>query len=140
MRKKIIISVIGVLCAVVGGVAVYAWTQRTYLVTGTVTRDGKPLQWKSDNHELRVFFVSTDRERYPDVYKCIGDAKTGDYVIENVPPGEYLVSVQQTDPYPTHDLLNFAYDLKDSPLRCRVPEQLPYNIDLPKKIANRGRK
>ena len=43
-------------------------TASKHKVTGKVTRDGKPLEWKTDNGILAVTFVPLDRDKDKTVY------------------------------------------------------------------------
>ena len=111
----------------------------TYRVEGKVTREGKPLEWKSDPHELLVLFVPMDREKNKETYRAEVNTEAGTYVIDAIPAGTYRVSVQQMDPYPKGDLLNFAFSLKDSPLSCTIAGDMVFDIDLPKNLPPMAR-
>jgi hypothetical protein len=108
-----------------------------YNISGKVTRDGKPLEWKGDNIKLDVKFVPLDRDRDKKVYSAQEtDGKAGTYSISGIPPGTYLVSIQQMDPFPTHDLLNFTLDMAKSPLRATVTKDGEViDLDIPKDLA-----
>lgn len=131
MRKALPLAV-AILIAVPLVVLIVMWTPRKYAVQGTITRGGKALQWQGDKISLLVIFVPTDRSRHRDLYRCEGDTQTGRYAVE-VPAGEYRVSIQMMDPYPTHDLLQFRYALKDSPLIYEItgPRRLDIDLDPP---------
>ena len=100
-------------------------------VTGTLTKDGKAVEWKHDKHVLQIIFVPVNRTSNPDIYRCEGDPQTGAYSLQNVPAGKYRVSIQLMDPYPTHDQLNFAYGLNNSPLLYEVAADCVIDIDIP---------
>jgi hypothetical protein len=102
-----------------------------YRVTGTVTRGGKPLHWEGERVMLLVLFAPLDRAKHREVYRAESNAQAGTYVIAAIPAGTYRVSLQLMDPYPDHDLLRFAYSLKDSPLVYEVDGDKEINIDLP---------
>jgi hypothetical protein len=114
---------------------------RHYNVTGKVTCGGEPLVWKSDNSQLIVMFVPADRKPGSITYRAETNKEEGTYRITGIPPGEYLVSIQQTDPIPTHDLLNFAYGPSNSPLRREVTDDgQVIDIDIPAESGGgRGR-
>jgi hypothetical protein len=118
--RKVVFFASGGLSTLVLGILIYLWATQTYRITGTITRDGKPLVWKTDKHELRVWFVPLDRVRHQQFYKCTCDAETGKYIHEGIPAGKYRVAIQQIDPYPKNDLLNYVYSFKDSPLTYTV--------------------
>lgn len=112
-----------------------------YKITGTITRAGGPLEWKSDQGVLDVKFVPLDRKGDPNVYRAEAtDRKTGAYTITGIPPGSYRVSIQQMDPYPTHDLLGFALSMSDSPILrdVRQHDQV-IDIDIPKALPKAGK-
>jgi hypothetical protein len=158
---------------VVGGVGAYllvTWKPKVYRVTGTITRDGKPLKWKNDKTlpvlgastvgllgspagpgaltatcalcpgrpgdgcMLLVIFAPTHRSLATELYRSEGNVWQGTYVLEKVPAGTYLVSIQQMDPIPTDDLLEFRYGLKNSPLTVEVSGNCEKNFDLPKDL------
>jgi hypothetical protein len=111
-----------------------------YSISGKVTRDGKPLEWKGDQGVLDVKFVPLDRERDPNVYKAETDRAAGTYTITGIPRGSYRVSIQQMDPFPTHDLLGFALNMADSPiLREVTKEGEVLDIDIPKDLPKKGK-
>jgi hypothetical protein len=133
--RKVLILVVAV--GIAGGIValLYNLPIRKYHVTGTITRDGKPLEWKSEKIDLLVIYAPLDRERHPEIYKATEtDPKTGKYTLPPIPAGKYLVSIQQMDPFPTQDLLKFTYSLKDSPLRQDVSKDGEINIDLPRDL------
>ncbi len=138
--RKIILLAAAVLLAVLGVTVILNWKPRTYQVTGTITRGGKPLQWKGEKRVLQVIFGPTDRAQDRNVYRCEGDPEEGTYVLEGIPAGKYRVSIQQLDPYPMHDLLNFAYSLKDSPFVYDVAGDCKIDIDLPGELPRGGRR
>lgn len=114
---------------------------RQYTISGKVTRGGEPLVWESDNSQLLVIFIPVDRRDDSPTYRAETVKEEGTYSIAGIPPGEYLVSIQQTDPIPTHDLLNFAYGPSNSPIRKKVTENGQIiDIDLPADLAGGGKR
>lgn len=110
-----------------------------YNVSGTITRDGKPLEWKSDEGVLDVKFVPLDRTRDDRVYRAETTTSAGAYTIR-IPAGSYRVSMQQLDPYPTHDLLDFALNMKDSFIHRDVTKNDEViDIDIPKILKAKGK-
>lgn len=105
--------------------------QRNCQVTGTVTRGGKPLEWKSDAPELWLRFAAEDPKKDDNVYRAEVDTAKGAYVVPKLPVGKYVVAVQLLDPPPFDDLLSFSYDLPVTPLRCEVKADRTFDIDLP---------
>jgi hypothetical protein len=113
---------------------------RQYSVTGKVTRGGEPLVWNSDNSQLIVMFVPVNRKPSSSTYLAETNKEEGTYRIAGIPPGEYLVSIQQTDPVPTHDLLNFAYGPSNSPIRKEVTDDgQVIDIDIPAEQGGGGK-
>jgi hypothetical protein len=114
---------------------------RQYTISGKVTRGGEPLVWESDNSQLLVVFVPVDRSDDPLTYRAETNKAEGTYTVTGIPPGEYLVSIQQTDPIPTHDLLNFAYGPSNSPIRKEVNQNgQVIDIDIPLDRPGGGRR
>ncbi len=138
LRLLLLLTVAGAFAAA-GVASYYHWLPRTYRITGTITRGGQALEWQGENIMLQIIYVPLDRKRDPNLYRCEGDPKTGAYVLEGIPAGSYRVSIQQMDPYPTHDLLNFAYSLKYSDIERAVKGNDKIDIDLPEKRP-RGKK
>ena len=66
-------------------------------ITGTITRDGKPLVWKSEGGHLVVIFVPEDRKPGQDPILAVTERDTGTYRIAQIPPGAYLVALHQFD-------------------------------------------
>jgi hypothetical protein len=140
MRKVAVIVVF--LAAIAGGVwaGVRFWPPSKCRITGTITRDGKPLEWKDNFCYLLVIFASTDRQRHPEIYRFEGDTKDGTYVLTNVPPGEYRVSITQLDEPRFHDQLELAYGLNNSPIVREVKGDGVIDIDLPKELPHTRRR
>ena len=53
-------------------------------ISGTVTRDGKPLHWDSEGGHLIVIFFPEDRAANKDVYSATTDRATGTYRIPKI--------------------------------------------------------
>ncbi len=107
-------------------------------VLGKVTREGQPLEWKTEASKelsLLVLFVPFDRERDQNIYRADTDFQTGTYAV-TVPAGKYRISVQQMDPDPRYDLLGFTYSIKESPIIREVTGPGEMNIDLPRELPN----
>src|SRR5262245_34012048 len=104
------LTIVLLLFVIAGALAFVGWSMYDpkYTISGTITRDGKPLEWKTDNGVLLVLFVPMDRVKDANVYRAMKtDRKTGHYAITNIPPGPYRVSIQQQDPDARYDLLGF---------------------------------
>jgi hypothetical protein len=103
-------------------------------ITGTVTRDGKPLEWPFEGGKLHVIFVPEDRKpnQYP--FRGEADRATGTYTLPPLPPGKYLVAVHMFDDRHM-DALKNKFDPAHSPLRAEVTEDgQVINIDIPKDL------
>jgi hypothetical protein len=117
-----------------------SWVKPTYQVSGKITRDGKALEWKSDAGVLDVKFVPLDRQADDNVYRAETDRETGAYTIPKIPAGSYRVSIQQMDPFPTHDLLGFALSMAESPIIREVTmNDDVIDIDLPLVLSKKGK-
>lgn len=108
-------------------------------VSGTVTRDTKPLVWNTEeNRELTVIFIpEAKRDNSTPLYPAVTDAKTGRFNIPELPTGTYSVAVQQLNPG-YHDLLGMVYDPGSTTIKVEVKEdgqEIP--IDLPKVLPPR---
>jgi len=107
---------------------------REVSIHGSVTRDGQPLQWKGERPQLWVIFqqrdvIGTLSETYP----AVCDTEAGTFSIAKIPLGWYKVSVEQMDPYPKQDLLNFAFNPANTTLEYEVThDEQEFHIDLPK--------
>jgi hypothetical protein len=93
----------------------------------------------SDQIMLLMLFVPFDRKSDPNVYRAETGTQAGTYAV-TVPAGKYRISLQQMDPVPTHDLLNFKYSIRDSPVVYDVGGPGEFNIDLPRELPGGGGK
>src|SRR4051812_31885702 len=66
-------------------------------ISGTITRDGKPLVSKSEEGHLLVIFLPEDRKANRDVYRAETDRETGTFTIVGIRSGRYRVAIQQFD-------------------------------------------
>jgi hypothetical protein len=106
---------------------------RKFNISGTVTHGGEPLVWKHEDSLLFLVFAPIDREKHPDIYKAEYDKGKGIYTISGIPPGEYMVAIQQVDPLPGTDVLGNKYTLAKSPIRKEVTQDgQVIDIDVPK--------
>ncbi len=102
-------------------------------ITGTITRDGQPLVWESDEGTLEVIFVPEDRTK-SDPIRAITDRDHCSYRIGEIPAGKYLVAIHQFEER-HRDVLANKYDPHYSPLRFEVTDDNQViNIDLPKEL------
>src|SRR5262245_57090241 len=83
---------------------------RRVSVSGTITRDGKPLGWESEAGTLDVVFLPKVRDNTTEVFRAESNRATGRFEFKEIPPGDYIVCVQQLDPDGAHDLLGMVYD------------------------------
>lgn len=112
---------------------------REVSITGTITRDGKPLEWQGEKRLLLVTFMPENRESTFDVFPADCDTEAGTFRIAKIPRGRYQVCIQQNDPHPLQDLLNFAFDPAHSTLYCEVTRDgQVVDIDLPKELPRVG--
>jgi hypothetical protein len=103
-------------------------------ITGTVTRDGKPLVWPFENGKLHVIFAPVERKITDYPFKAETDTAAGTYRIEALPPGKYMVGIYMFDERHM-DALQNKFDPNHTPLRVEVTEDnqvIP--IDLPKEL------
>jgi hypothetical protein len=103
-------------------------------VTGKVTNKGELLKVGKQGVIQVIFYL------YPDVkegnpvtgHPAKVNKETGTFDIKGLPVGKYLIAVEQFDPYPRTDLLEGAFDRKNSPIVRDVTGQEPIDIDLAK--------
>ncbi|HEX3149884.1 MAG TPA: hypothetical protein VHR66_17540 [Gemmataceae bacterium] len=103
-------------------------------ITGTITRDGKPLEWKSEGGHLLVIFVPVPRRENQDPYLAETDREAGTYRIDEIRAGRYMVAIHQFDERHGDSLAN-KYDPVHTPLIVEVEEDgQVIDIDLPKDL------
>jgi hypothetical protein len=103
-------------------------------ITGTVTRDGKPLVWPFEGGKLHVIFAPVERKITDNPFKAETDSVAGTYRIEALPPGEYLVGIYMFDERHM-DALQNRFDPNHTPVRRTVTEDNQViDIDLPKDL------
>src|SRR5215470_6421123 len=78
-------------------------------ISGTITRDGKALEWPSDGGLFLVIFVPEDRKPSQDPYLAETDRATGTYRIPEIRSGRYKVAIHQFDER-HRDALENKYD------------------------------
>ena len=104
----------------------------TVTVTGTVLRNGQPLQVGPTG----IIQVTLQPDLPPEqaFSPRLGEADkaTGKFEIREVPPGKYKVGVQQLDPDPTNDKLNGAFAAPTGKMTREIDGKTPLNIDLAK--------
>jgi hypothetical protein len=103
-------------------------------ITGTITRDGKPLVWKSAGGHLVVIFMPEDRKPGQDGILAVTDRDTGTYRIAQIPPGAYLVALHQFDEKHMDGFQNKLDPVKTT-LRVEVVEDNQViDVDVPKDL------
>lgn len=103
-------------------------------VSGKITRDGKPLVWKSEGGHLLVLFVPETRRANQDPYMAEVDRAAGTYKVTGVKAGRYKVAIQQFDER-HNDALNGKYDPGHTQHVVEVQEDgQVIDIDLPKEL------
>lgn len=106
-------------------------------VSGTVTRDGKPLEWSDEEGHLLVIFFPVNRKSNPDVYRAETDPKTGSFKIDEIRTGKYRVAIQQFDAR-HNDALEHAFNPGTTTLRYEVTEDgQVIDIDLPAELPRK---
>jgi hypothetical protein len=103
-------------------------------ITGTITRDGKPLVWASEGGHLVVIFMPEDRRPGQDGIRAETDRDTGTYRIAQIPPGAYLVALHQFDEKHTDGFRN-KLDPAKTTIRVEVVEDNQViDVDVPKDL------
>jgi hypothetical protein len=102
-------------------------------ITGTITRDGKPLAFSSEEGQFLVLFFPEPR-RGRDPYQAETDRATGTFKVSGIKSGRYRVAIYMFNAKFLDDLQN-KYDPNHTPLEYRVTDDgQVLNIDLPKEL------
>src|SRR5438105_243696 len=118
---------------------VHALPEKMVAVHGTVTRDGKPLEWEGDEPRLLVWFFPIDRTKNTSIYLADSVWDKGTFTIAKIPTGTYTIAIQQ-NAGTKRDLLNLAYDPAHSTLQYKVTHDgQEFHIDLPKNLPPAAR-
>lgn len=131
-----VVLIVVVLAGVGLGAAYFAglFDETVCNVSGKVTRDGKPLAWKSEGGHLLVLFVPETRRVGQDPYLAETDRAAGTYRVAGVKTGRYRVAIQQFDEKHA-DALNSKYDPAQTKLVVEVTaDGQVIDIDLPKDL------
>jgi hypothetical protein len=108
---------------------------RTCAVSGTITRDGKPLVWPTEMGDFVVLFVPEPRKENQIPYLAETDRATSSYRVAALPPGRYRVAIHQFVTENHRDALQNKYDPLKTPLEKEVTEDgQVIDIDLPKDL------
>jgi len=111
-----------------------AFEGRKCAISGTITRDGKPLEWPKKDGLFLVIFVPENRGPGQDPILAESDRNTGTYRIHEIRSGRYMVAIHQFDERHMDALAN-RYDPYKTPLRVDVDEDgQVIDIDLPKEL------
>jgi hypothetical protein len=144
MKKTRTVLVYLLLASLVAAGVAVAVTQfgllggRRVNVSGSITRDGKPLEWQSDAGTLSVVFLPKVRDNTTEVFRADSDRATGRFEIKQIPTGDYIVCVQQLDPDGAHDLLGMVYDPSSTDIERKVTNDgQHFDINLPKELPKR---
>ena len=145
MKRLRSLLVLLLLLAIIAAGAVYAIIHFNLLGTrqvnvhGVVTRDGRPLEYRTDYHSLSVLFIPEPREQTSPLYPAKTDPDTGRFDIKNIPAGTYKVALQQLDHAAEHDVLKMVYDPSSTNLVVEVAsdgQEIP--IDIPRVLPKRS--
>ena len=108
---------------------------RTCAVSGTITRDGKPLEWPTEQGEFIVLFVPEPRKENQDPYQAETDRATSTYRVPAIRAGTYRVAIHQFVTEHHRDALQNRYDpFKTSLLKEVTEDGQVIDIDLPKDL------
>jgi len=100
-------------------------------INGSVTRGGEPLEWKADGGYLLVIFIPKNRKADRNVYRAETNRDTGEYHIDKISAGSYLVAIQQFDDR-HNDALRHVYNPGATNLEREVTEEgQVIDLDLP---------
>jgi hypothetical protein len=105
-------------------------------VTGKLTNNGQPLT-VSDKGMIVVSFIQEGSQPgQPGAYP-VDLGPDGTFTVkgtngQGIPPGKYMISVQQLDPYPTTDKLKGQFFGSKSPIVREIKGSTVLDIDLAK--------
>jgi hypothetical protein len=106
-------------------------------ISGKITHGGQPLAWKTENSQLLVIFSRVGSDKNDEVYSAQTDRDQGTFTIKNIPPGEYIVAVQQFDPLPGNDAFGHQFNLAKSTIRKTVGHDgQVIDVDVPKESTS----
>jgi hypothetical protein len=105
--------------------------RKTVTVKGSVVRNGQPLAVGPTGYvQVTLRPDVAPGEQYTDnIGRC---EKDGSFTILEVPPGKFRVGIQQFDPTPQTDKLNWAYAPESSKIVRDIDGKEPLLIDLAK--------
>jgi hypothetical protein len=105
--------------------------RRTVTVTGRIVRGGQPIALSPTGY-IQVTLrpdVSADEQFTDSIGRC---DKDGSFKILEVPPGKYRVAIQQFDPTPQTDKLNWVYAPDSTKIIREIDGKAPLTVDLAK--------
>lgn len=101
-------------------------------ITGSITRDGKPVVIEGEEGHILVLFLPEKWKSNSQVFRAEVDRTSGTFRISEIRTGRYLVAIQQFDAR-HNDALGSKYNPGISPLRADVTENgQVIDFDLPK--------
>ena len=110
----------------------------TVKVSGTVTDGGTPLH--VEGRDVKIGWVTISFSQIPpedqvDRQLVVSaaaqvDAEGNFELIDGIEPGEYLITIQQWDPYPQRDRLKGKFDEKNSKVIRNITEDTVMDIDV----------
>ena len=102
-------------------------------ISGTITRDGKPLVFSSQEGLFLVLFFPEPRGGR-DPYQAETDRTTGTFRVSGIKSGHYRVAIHMFNERSLDDLQN-KYDPNHTPLMYEVTDDgQVLDIDLPKEL------
>jgi hypothetical protein len=100
-------------------------------VKGKFTQNGVILNLKK-SAVLQIIFYPSDANQKVS-YPADFDRDTCEYVISNIPNGEYKVGLALLDPYPNNDKYNNEFSLAKSTILCKVDGITEFDINISRK-------
>lgn len=98
------------------------------IVSGTVTKDGQPLQ-VSEQGDIQIHFIQEENGQMTGQTFMSSLDSSGHFEAE-VPEGDYRIAVQQLDPYPNVDKLKGKFDQNKTPIKQSIKGGDTLDIDL----------
>lgn len=126
VRFRYALSLLGVACVL----CLTGCGEKLVTVKGAVVNGGQPISL-SQTGSVLVTLVPDVPEGTPHTNKPGRPDASGNFVIEEVPPGKYKVAVEVNDPLPGDDKLMGKFSVKNTTIKREVvDEKTPLTIDL----------
>jgi hypothetical protein len=101
-------------------------------VIGTVLRGDKPIPVSKTGNIMVTLKPDVVEDAQFTTYVGYCDPANGQFEIPAVPPGDYIVGIEQWDPNPMSDKLQGKFSYANSKFKRKIDGKAPLTIDLAK--------